>query len=142
MKKNKLFIYTLLSVVGLLLLGANLVSARGFGWFHGASNNENIAERKQAMLERKADLLGISVEELKQGWAEKKSFMGAIHKGDGITDEERKAKMTEYLQILIGKGVITQEQVDERLGFMESKLENGEGGRGFHKGFRRGWHFE
>jgi len=76
--------YALLPVIGLIFLGANFVSANGFGWFH-----HNIsAEDKQAAFERKADILGISVEELKQKWEDKKHF---VNDGD-FTKENWQAK--------------------------------------------------
>ena len=125
MKKKKIFIYAVLPVVGLLLLGAGFVSAHGFGWFGSFS-----PEQKQAMFQRKADMLGVSVEELEQKWEDKAN----------LTKEEWQAKKAARMQELIDEGVITQEQADARAEFIKSKADHTKDSEGFHKGFYRGFH--
>ena len=141
---NKLVSYFLVSLGILSLAGVGIASA--YGWF-GDLSPEDLAAKFQTMFEKKADILGISVDEFKAGWAEGKTFKD-IAEEQGITQEqlqermrERKEEyMIEHLNILVEKGVITQEQADQKLNFMQEKFEN----MGFGEGFggcphMRGW---
>ena len=124
-----------LPVILVSVLAINFVSAHG--WFKISS--ENAAEHKSVMFEQKAALLGISVEEMKNAWAEGKNFHEFMEES-GLTKEDLKARMkesmearmAEHLQSLVDDDVITQEQADQR---SESVGE----GKGFKKGFRHGF---
>jgi len=132
-----------LPVLALTFAGVGLVSAHGFLTREAAP--EDIAERQQQMFERKAGILGISIDQIKNYWAEGKSFK-EVAELEGITIEDlrtktreaREAQMRERLQSLVQQGVITQAQADQRLRFMESRPERSEF-RGFGHGF--GHHF-
>jgi len=135
MKKS--LIYTLLALGIFGLVGAGAVSARGgFGGFSDASPEE-ITQRFETMLQNKADLLGISVDEMKNAWTEGKRFM-EIAEEQGITQEQfqeiRRERIEARLQTLVEGGVITQEQADQRLQGIGEQL----GGGGFRKGFHKG----
>lgn len=130
--------YIVLAAIPVLfvgLLAVNFVSAHG--WFR--TSPEDTAERQSVMFEQKAELLGVSVEDVKNAWAEGKNFQ-ELAEESGITKEELKdrmkekmeARMKEHLQDLVDEGVITQEQADKRAEITKN-------GRGFKKGFRHGF---
>lgn len=149
--KKKLFIYSILPVLGLSLLSVNFASARGgFGGFDNLTQDQ-IAERQQNMFQREADILGISVDDVKNAWAEGKTIKQLMdEKGIDPAQVQQRVKdahlqqMKTHLQTLVGKGVITQAQADKRLQAMQSSIQNGAkkgrmgmGMMGFHrKGFR------
>jgi hypothetical protein len=145
-KNKKILTYAILPVLGLALLGTGVVSAHG--WLGKFSNlpPEEVAEHQSAMFEHKADLLGISVDEMKDYWAEGKNLKEiAEQEGINLEDlrvsmrETRMQHMQERLQSLVDNGVISQEQADQKLQFMQEKFENGEF-TGDCKGFKhRGW---
>lgn len=127
--KRKYLVYALLPVLGFALLGANAASARGFfGGFGGTLSADEAAERHQTMFAEQAAMLGISVDIVKNGWAEGKS-MWEIAEANSITKDTLAAKMKEariaqmkaHLQALVVKGVITQAQADQRFAFMENR---------------------
>jgi len=140
--------YAIIPTLALTVLGAGFASAYG-GWFGGCGNlsPEEIAQKQETILENKAEFFGISVEEMKDAWAEGKTPL-EIAEEQGITQEELQEKMKEskqehmqaQIQAMVDNGVITQEQADQRLQSMEDRLENGEGKmwKGF-KGFRGGF---
>jgi hypothetical protein len=84
---------------------------------------------QQKMFEEHANLLGISVDEVKNAWASGTNFMD-LAKSKGISEETLKAKMKSQaearmqaeLSNLVSKGVITQAQADARLTFMKDKF--------------------
>lgn len=123
--------YIILPVLGLSIVGANVVLAKG--WFSGESTEEFVT-RQKAMFENQAEMLGMNVEDFKAKWAEGKSF-SEIAKEQGLSEadlqtkmqEARKAQMQERLKALVDNGVITQAQADQRLQLMETKMENGKG---------------
>lgn len=139
--------YLILPILAFAFLIAGSVSACGFGGFFGwgSVDSEKIAERQQAMFERQAQILGISVEEVKNYWAEGKT-MKEIMEEKGISEEQIQTRMKElrlqeiksYLQTLVSKGIITQAQADKRFEMMQNWFENSKMGRGF-KGFGRGF---
>lgn len=142
--KNKLLIYAIFPVIGLGLYGLNMASANGlFGGFGGVANMtpDQIVERQQNMFQNEAGLLGISVEDIKNGWAEGKSLV-EIAADHGITKEALQQKMKDaqtaqlklQLQTLVDKGVITQAQADKRMQFVSQQFESGK----FHRGLGRG----
>lgn len=142
--KKKILAYTLLPALGIGILGAGLTSAHG--WFGKFSNlaPEEIAQHQQIMFEKKAEFLGITVDQLKDAWAEGKT-LSEIAEQYGVTQEQlqerfraqAQEKMQFHIQALVDNGVITQEQAEQKFQFMENKLENAKFGRRFHKGF--GW---
>lgn len=141
-----MFVYAVLPIFGLGLFGAGTASAHGwFGAFSRISPDE-IATRQTAMFESQAKLLGITVSELKDKWAEGKTILD-IAKEKGLTEEQLQAKMKEeaktqmraQLQVLVDKGIIAQAQADKRLQFMEKQIGTMKKGRGFHMG--RGFGF-
>jgi hypothetical protein len=141
---KKTFLSSVLVLGILALVGVGVVSAHG--WFGGFGNAtpEEIAEHQTQMFEHKAELLGLSIDVIKNGWAQGKNLL-EIAEENGITQEqlqtrmqeERKVQLQEHLQILVQQGVITQSQADQRLQFMEEHMGEGGFGRGMHKGF--GW---
>ena len=120
-----------LPVLIVSVLAINFVSAHG--WFK--LSLEDAAERKSVMFEQKAALLGVSVEEMKNAWAEGKNFHELMEES-GLTKEDlkarMKARMAEHLQALVNEEVITQEQADQR---SEAVGE----GKGFKRGFPHGF---
>ena len=101
--KNKIALYTALSAVALGLLGTGVASAGGMGMFGGgfgfvAAAPDEVASRHQTMFQNEATLLGISVDDVKSGWAEGKTI-GEIATAHGITPHQlppkkkRKEKM-------------------------------------------------
>jgi len=139
---KKILVYSLLAVGLFSLLGVGVVSAQGwFGRFSDASPEE-IVQKQETMFQKKADFLGISLDEMKDAWAEGKNLK-EIAEEQGITEEQLQERMMEAkkerlqtrLQVMVDNEVITQEQADQRLQVMEERFANGEMTGGFHKGF-------
>ncbi|MBI5153096.1 MAG: hypothetical protein HZA36_01415 [Parcubacteria group bacterium] len=138
--KNKLVIGSMLVLSGVVLFGVNSVSARGFDIMMGRGfvvpTPDEIATRQQAMFQNEATLLGISIDEVKNAWAEGKS-MQQLMKDKGITEAQvaqrkRDAELAQFktqLQTLVTKWIITQAQADKRLVTMQaqpqSKMKSG-----------------
>ena len=148
---NKLLSYFLVSLGVLSLAGVGVASANGwFGGF-GDLSPEDLTARFETMFQKKAEILGITVDELKASWAEGKTLKD-IAEEQGITQEqlqetmraEREEHMRERINVLVENGVITQERADQRLNFMQERFENmgsgdcpcGGGGKG---GWRMGF---
>jgi len=137
-KNRKLYTFALLSVLGITMAGSGTVLAAGFPW--GDLNPQDVASHQDTMFEHQAEILGLDVEIIKQGWAEGKNLR-EIAKANGVSveamqtkmQEERKDRMKEHLQILVDQGIITQAQADSRLIFMESRGEKGISERGEHR---------
>ncbi len=53
--------------------------------------------------------------------------------------EVKKERLQARLQAMVANGVITQEQADQRLQFMEERFASGEMEECFHKGFGKGF---
>lgn len=151
--KHKFLVYTILPVLGLAFLaGPASASAREWGWFggFGKADPDAIASRMQTMFQVQANLLGISVDEVKNCWAQGKS-VGQCAQDHGITQEQlqqktkdaRAAQLKSQMQALVNKGVITQAQADQRLQWMQSKTTQHAKGYGFRgmkdMGGWRGW---
>ncbi len=141
--KRKVLTYAAASAVGLSLLGAGVASAHGMFGFAPTLTAEQIATNQQTMFQKEAELLGISVDAIKTGWAQGQSVK-EIAAANGISEDQLKLKMQAAadaaiktrLQALVDKGVITQDQMNQRLTFMQaqqSKMKGGKGrmGRGF-----------
>lgn len=134
--KQKIFIYFVPAVLGMSVLGAGMASAHGLGGGFGMSNltADEIAGRQTSMFENQANLLGISVDKVKQGWAEGKTLQ-QIAQDNNITPDQLKEKMKAahlemmktHLSALVSKGVITQAQADQRLSAMQNMIANGKG---------------
>lgn len=138
-KMHKVAAFAALPIIGLSLVGAGTASAHGFGGngfgFGGMMKQtlsaEDIATHQNSMFEQQADLLGISIEDVKTAWAEGTSFRD-LALAHGITDEQLKEKMKTVadarikaeLQALVDKGVITQAQADKRLATITTKMTN------------------
>jgi DNA-binding NarL/FixJ family response regulator len=128
----------LLSVVAVPLFA----SAHGmFGM--GATNLTPVeqATRATEQFTREAQILGITVDEVKSYWAQGKGLR-EIATEKGISEETiktkiaelRKTEMKDHLATLVSQGVITQAQADSRLAAVEKLQASGKGmmGRGLH----------
>ena len=139
---NKYLSYFLLSVGILALSGIGIASAhRGeFGGF-GIVSSEDLIAHYEAMFEDKAEILGLTLDEIKEAWSEGKSLR-ELAEEKGISQEQlresmmqkEQKRMEERLQALVDGGLITQEQADKRMNFMTEKFQNGESRRGFRRG--------
>ncbi len=133
---NKLLTFLLVSLGVLSFAGVGIVSAHGGGFgdwgFLGNWTPEDIASRFQAMFESKAGLLGISTDDYKAKWAEGKTF-SQIAEESGVTSEQLQERMRQarldqlraQLNALAEKGVIGQEQADQRFNALQTQFENG-----------------
>jgi len=143
--KKKYLAYAILPVLALFLSGTGIASAHG--WLGGVNNAtpEEIVQHQETMFENKAGLFSISVDEMKDYWAEGKNFK-EIAEAEGITQEQlqegmiegRKEQAQNHMQTLVDNGVISQDQADNRLQSMEERFTNGKmdrGSRGSHRGF-------
>lgn len=143
--KNKLLAYGVLPVMAFALLGVENASAHSM-WRNKKINPEELAEHQQTMFNEQAALLGISVEEVKNAWADGKNLL-ELAQERGITKEQLQQKMIEkhkqqfqdQLKTLVEKGVITQTQAEQRNAFMNKQMENKKvGKKGLnHHGFGR-----
>ncbi len=143
MNKRKLATYAFLPALGLVgILGAGVASANGFlGGFggFGSLTPDQVAERQLKMFQTEAQVLGLSVDEIKQAWAEGTSPKDLMTE-KGIKPEDVQARMKDLrmqdlktqLQTLADKGVITQAQADKRLQTMQDRAQNANG-----KGLKR-----
>lgn len=146
--KHKILAYSMVpALLGAGFLGINSVSAGGlFGGFGLGANltTEQIVTRQQTMFQSEAQLLGATLDEVKDAWASGKSFSQlATEKGitqaqlQQKTKDARLAQIKTQLAALVSNGIITQAQADKRLATMqaaETKVK-GKGGRmGRHNG--------
>jgi hypothetical protein len=137
MKNKKMLFYALIPILGLSLFGATYASAHGMFGFGGFGSNltpDQIATNHQTMFQNEADLLGISVDEVKTAWSQGKSLQ-QLATDKGITAAQLQQKMKDQqlnnlktqLQTLVDKGIITQAQSDARLQFMQTQINNSKG---------------
>ncbi|PJE76135.1 hypothetical protein COV04_01230 [Candidatus Uhrbacteria bacterium CG10_big_fil_rev_8_21_14_0_10_48_11] len=149
--KKKYIGYALLPFLGVGLLGITAASAHGsfggFGFGVSALSPDEVATRQEARFEAEANLLGVSVDVIKDGWSQGKTLQD-IATAQGISADELKTKMETAaenqqktnLQALVDKGVITQAQADQWLKLMQDRVANspqdgsGRPGRGMHRG--------
>lgn len=135
--KNKLKIvaYSAIPLIGLAMLSANIASAHGFDGFgsmfgfnfDSSLTPAQVATDMQSQFQSEATLLGISVDDVKAGWAEGKT-LAQIAAAHNITEAQLQQKLKDQrlseikasLQNLVSSGVITQAQADSRLSFMEN----------------------
>ncbi len=136
--RKKLVSYAIIPAFALTLVGAGLASAHGFGTGFGKNlSPEEIAQTQQDRFTEQANMLGISVDEVKSAWAQGKTLQ-QLATEKGISTEQLQAKMKtqaeermkSMLQTLVEKGIITQSQADQRLEYMKNNAQNS--GKGFH----------
>lgn len=146
---KKILISTFLTILICGTLTVKPVEAKCLGWggFWGFSNNlDDWAERMEKMFENWANLLQISVEKIKNYWAEGKT-MKEIMEAENISQEDVQKRINEkrleglkdQLQKLVEKGIITQEQANKRFEIMKNWLENKVGKRMFKGNWHWGW---
>lgn len=104
-------------------------------------------EHRGQILEDKAEILGISVEDLQSAREEGKTFEEVLTEA-GISQEDFQAKMKElhqenmktHLDQLVADGELTQAEADEHLENWQERMDNFDGQRHFGKhGFHPGW---
>lgn len=156
---KKAIAYYVLPVLGLVAvmgLGAGSVYAKGpngaggmmlggLGGFNRNLTADEVVARHAEMFQHQADLLGVSVDEVKTAWAAGKNMKDLMEE-KGVSQEQVQAKMKAqhetqmkaHLQTLVEKGVITQAQADQRLKAMENigpgNGQNGRPGMGMGQG--------
>lgn len=144
--KHKILAYAFLpAALSLGIAGATAASA---GWFGGIGNAtpDEIAARQTSMFEREAQLLGIDVGKIKDGWA-RGLTMQQLMQENNITQDQVQSRMKDLrlkelktqLDALVAKGVITQSQADQRYQVVQNQAQNGKGQ--MNKRFFRGLHF-
>lgn len=135
--KQKLVAFAVASVIGTSILGTSVASAHGFGGGFMSQSPDEMASNLQKRFEAEAELLGLSIADIKEAWANGVTLQ-KLAEQKGITKEALKAKMQELrktemknqLQILVNKGVISQAQADKRIALIESgKIMNGHRGQ-------------
>lgn len=143
---KKLLSFAAVPVLAFSLMGAATTSAHGlFGFMASDATPEEIADQQTESFNRESTILGISVDDIKNAWAEGKDLR-TLAEEKGISEESIRAKMKELrsaeietrLKTLVQKGVITQAQADKRLTFEKKMLEEGPG-KGFRGGHRGGF---
>lgn len=152
-KKIKILAYSAVPLVGLAMLSANIASAHGFDGFGGmfgsgpGVNSAEATANMQARFQNEAALLGVSVDVVKNGWAQGKT-LEQIATENNINAEQLQQKLKDqrlstmktHMQSLVSAGVITQAQADSRLSFMQTNIDKaktakgGRGMRGVHLG--------
>ena len=139
----RLTVYTVIPVLGLGLLGMNIASAHGFFGFGNSNiNPDQFVSWQTTMFQNEANMLGVSVDDIKNGWAEGKSLV-QIAEDHGISKDQLQQKMRDSmasqtksrLQTLVDKGVITQSQADQRLKFLENNQDQHRKGMMLGRGF-------
>ncbi len=167
--KKKFALYALPVFIAVAILGVGLVSAHDadneghiLGWVKHMRGDEpnhegimghkanmlgitveefetQMAEKKEAMLQKKADMLGIDLIDLLEAMEDIKEGTMTWHEfleDKSITSESLWAhKIEEKLNQLVGEGELTASEAEEKLDLMQEKFENGGG----HKHFKRGW---
>jgi len=137
------------AVVIIGLVGANIASAHGLGMRFGFNATpDQIAQRQTEQFQNEASLLGVSLDDVKAAWAKGES-MPQLMKDKGIAQAtvdanakaQRQTQMKAQLDALVAKGVITQDQENQRVQFLQTLPAQGRGRmggmRGFHRGFGR-----
>ncbi|MEK7077148.1 MAG: hypothetical protein AAB967_02860, partial [Patescibacteria group bacterium] len=92
MKKKYIAYVLAVAVLGVGLAGAGVASAHG--WFGGmaSATPEEAAARHTAMFQDQASLLGVSVDAVKNSWAEGKTLL-EIAQANGMTADQLAQKM-------------------------------------------------
>ena len=118
MTKRKILTYGSIFALA-VFLSSGVAKADAF-WGGNMSLDER-AEMQQKMFTEQANLLGVSVDEVKNAWANGQNIF-ELAKAKGISEDTLKAKMESLraermkseMQTLVSKGVITQAQADAR----------------------------
>lgn len=140
MTKRKILTYS--SIFALALFFSLSVNNASAFWGGKQISVTERAEMQKTMFAEQASLLGISVDEVKNAWANGQNIW-ELAKAKGISEDAlktkmeamRKAKMTEELNALVSSGVITQAQADARIKFLETAKTKVEGkGKGKGRG--------
>ncbi len=133
---------TVAGVLSMLAFGAVSASAMGFGGIGmgmgmgmGNLSADEVATRQTSMFQQQANLIGGTLDEVKQAWADGKDFK-TLASEKGVTEAQLQSKMKAvrneqmkaHLATLVSKGVITQAQADKRLATMATKQANGKSG--------------
>ncbi len=135
--------YTVIPILGLSLFGVGVASAHGFfGFGNSNANPDQFVSSQTTMFQNEASMLGISVDDVKNGWAQGKSLV-QIAEDHGITKDQLQQKMKDAmlqqtksrLQALVDKGVVTQSQADQRLKFLENNQNKAHRGMMMGRGF-------
>lgn len=135
--------YALLPAFSLALITGGVASAHGMFGFGGLGNltPDQIATNQQTMFQKHADLLGVSVDEVKNAWAEGKSMQQLATEKGISTDQlmqkmhdQRKQEMRNVLSTLVQKGVITQAQADKRAELIDQMPTSSFRGKGMMMG--------
>ncbi len=137
--------YVAVPTIALALLMGTAASAHGWGWSKTQDLDE-LAQRQREMFQEQADLLGTSVDTVKNAWSQGKT-MTELAQELGLSEDElqtkleetRKTELKQRLQTLVDKGVITQTQADQRYAFMEQRLNDKDQGRGMGRMMPGGW---
>jgi hypothetical protein len=132
------------ATAAIVIAGALGASAMGGApWLRDASP-EQAAQFQAERFEHHAELLGISVDAVKDAWA-KGISVRELAAENGISEEslrakmqaERTQRMQEHMRTLVSQGVITQAQADQHLSVMGNREPGegrGPGGSGMHRG--------
>ncbi len=103
-------------VAGLLALMAATTTLAYTSFFH-KKRFKDWDGGFEAMIEKKAEILGLSVDELKAKMEELKGHRKTFGY-EGMTKEEMYEKIKEKIKLLVQEGKITQEEADEKLEIM------------------------
>ncbi len=142
MNKKILLIVPAIAIAAVLTAG--IVQAySGFGFGHKNIDSATAAQNFENKLSQEADLLGITVEEMKTFWSQGKSIKDIANE-KGITQDQLKAKMQaqrateqkQWLQNLVDQGKLTQAQADSRLQTMQTKAASMKDKKANRRGFR------
>ena len=142
--KSKIAIYSVFAIGAMALFGATLAttSAASPGQYFSQPLGMGNGVGFDKMMESKADVLGMSVDEIKDMHNDG-IMLHDILEDKGIDMDEFHDKMMEnhkeFLQEQVSAGNITQEQADKRLEWMEKRHEEGPREKGaMHRGMHRG----
>ncbi|MFA6043069.1 MAG: hypothetical protein WCV85_01680 [Patescibacteria group bacterium] len=146
--RKKYVAAVLFTALGLSIAGVSAASAHGWGFGLGANATpEEVAAQQTEMFQHQADILGIAVDKVKDGWAQGKTLSELADENNVSEEqlqtrlqEQRAAQQKERLQTLVEQKVITQAQADARLKVMEEKFKNAPA-KGMRHGMR-GMHGE
>lgn len=131
---KKILLYSLLTVGVVGLVSASAVSAQGF-FYNRAMDSAGGYER---ILENKAEILGLSVDDLKAAKEEGQTFQ-EIAENQGLSIEELRAQMQEkkqelraqkmegmkaHIEELVANEEITQERADYKIQKIQERFEN------------------
>ncbi len=137
--------YALYAAAPLAALGLATAApafAHGFGGWFSQQAPEQVAASQNARFSAEAQLLGLTVDDVKAAWAKGQNIRD-LAKEKGISEDDLKSRMKQAalerqkttLQVLVSQGVITQAQADARLQFMQTQQNTKAKGHGsFHFG--------